>query len=126
MKTKRYSNGDENFNFKSLRVGDEAWVHANGETWVVDLKPKTRTKGGDKGGRSTGEVHAPMPGKILKVRVKVGDIVEAKHVLVLMDAMKMEYSLAAPIAGTVTNVACEEGQQVALDQLLVSVKPREA
>jgi len=61
-----------------------------------------------------GVVTAPMPGTMLNVSVTEGDTVEAGQALGVLEAMKMELSLAAPFAGRVVSVATAAGQQVAL------------
>jgi 3-methylcrotonyl-CoA carboxylase alpha subunit/acetyl-CoA/propionyl-CoA carboxylase biotin carboxyl carrier protein len=68
-----------------------------------------------------GTVVAPMPGTVLEVRVVEGERVEEGHVLGMMEAMKMELSLKAPYAGTVTAVAAAAGEQVALGARLFVV-----
>jgi acetyl-CoA/propionyl-CoA carboxylase, biotin carboxylase, biotin carboxyl carrier protein len=68
-----------------------------------------------------GTITAPMPGTVLEVRVATGDRVEDGQVLGMMEAMKMELSLKAPFAGTVTAVEAEAGQQVALGAALFVV-----
>jgi acetyl-CoA/propionyl-CoA carboxylase biotin carboxyl carrier protein len=71
---------------------------------------------------SDGTVAAPMPGTVLAVHVSEGDVVEEGQVLGAMEAMKMELSLTAPIAGTVTSVAAVAGHQVALGATLFVVE----
>ena len=48
---------------------------------------------------AAGSLAAPMPGKVIEVRVAVGDRVEAGAVLVILEAMKMEQKVTAPAAG---------------------------
>lgn len=57
-------------------------------------------------------VAAPMTGRILSVKVKKGDQVEAGQVLCVLEAMKMENEIAAPKAGTVQEVYASEGSSV--------------
>jgi acetyl/propionyl-CoA carboxylase alpha subunit len=71
------------------------------------------------------EIHAPMTGKIVDVRVKPDQRVGLGEILVIMEAMKMEFKLEAPIEAMVESVGCEKGQLVDLGQLLVQLKPLE-
>jgi biotin carboxyl carrier protein len=64
-------------------------------------------------------VVAPMPGRVVKVLVKSGDIVAARQPLVIVEAMKMENELRAPRAGTVADVRVSEGQSVEAHSVLV-------
>ncbi len=66
-------------------------------------------------------VHAPMPGKIVKILVKVGDKVKAGDPVVTLEAMKMENELCAPAGGTVKAVSVGEGDSVDGGQLLVAI-----
>ncbi|MDH4309238.1 MAG: biotin/lipoyl-binding protein [Acidimicrobiia bacterium] len=69
-----------------------------------------------------GSLHAPMPGKVLEVRVSEGDAVAEGDVLVIMEAMKMEHTLRAPFGGTVHHLRVASGDQVEADQVLVVVE----
>jgi propionyl-CoA carboxylase alpha chain len=62
---------------------------------------------------------APMPGKILSVRVRPGDAVRKGQILVILEAMKMEHQVVAPADGTVREVRVDEGQQVEAGSILV-------
>jgi acetyl-CoA carboxylase biotin carboxylase subunit len=68
---------------------------------------------------------APMPGKVLGVRVQPGDRVEPGQVLVVLEAMKMEHSVTAGAPGTVHAVHVDEGEQVDADALLVVLEQDE-
>ncbi|HLF43145.1 MAG TPA: biotin carboxylase N-terminal domain-containing protein [Acidimicrobiia bacterium] len=69
-----------------------------------------------------GSLHAPMPGRVIKVEVAVGDRVEEGQTLVVLEAMKMEHTLRAPWPGTVTSVGATSGQQVEAETVLVVVE----
>lgn len=66
-------------------------------------------------------VAAPMPGRVVRVLVKVGETVAARQPLVVVEAMKMENELPSPKAGTVREVAISEGESVEAGRLLVVV-----
>ncbi|MGK8487383.1 acetyl/propionyl/methylcrotonyl-CoA carboxylase subunit alpha [Nocardia asiatica] len=69
------------------------------------------------------EIRSPMPGSVIAVPVASGAAVEAGDPVVIVEAMKMEHSLTAPVAGTV-ELLVEPGAQVRLDQVLARVVAR--
>jgi len=71
----------------------------------------------------SGEVtmKAPMPGIIVAVLVKSGDIVESGQTVVILESMKMENELRSPLNGTVRDVHVAPGDSVEKLQLLVSI-----
>jgi biotin carboxyl carrier protein len=73
------------------------------------------------GGDAGQGVHAPMPGKIVKILVKPGDQVKTGDPVVTLEAMKMENELCAPAAGTVKAIAVQKGDSVEGGQLLVAI-----
>jgi 3-methylcrotonyl-CoA carboxylase alpha subunit len=70
-----------------------------------------------------GHLRAPMPGHVLDVRVVPGSEVAAGAVLVVLEAMKMEHSMAAPWAGIVKTVAVKPGDRVEEGADLVVLEP---
>ena len=69
-----------------------------------------------------GALTAPMPGKILAVAVAVGDIVSANQPLLVLEAMKMEHTIAAPHAGTVRRLPYAPGALVAAGAVLAEIE----
>ncbi len=69
---------------------------------------------------------APMPGKIVRVCVAVGDTVAKGAPLVILEAMKMEQTLTAPAAGTVVAIRAEAGAVVDAGAVLVELDGEEA
>ncbi len=128
MKLTTYLINDEKFKVRAMQIGSAIWMHVNGTQWVVDLRAsQAASKGGGRqagGANDSGELFAPMPGKILKVNVKNGDSVKAQDILITMEAMKMEYNLLAPFDGDVSQLNCTVGQIVELNQLLVKVEKK--
>ena len=68
-------------------------------------------------------VRAPMPGRVVALRVSAGDRVEAGQELVVLEAMKMELALKAPRAGTVAELRAADGEFVEADSVLVLLEP---
>ena len=54
--------------------------------------------------------------------VETGDVVEVGDKLVVLEAMKMEIAIVAPVAGTILDVRCTQGQLVAVDQVLFVIQ----
>ncbi len=66
-----------------------------------------------KGAAGEGEiVPAPIPGKVLSIKVKQGDTVGAGQVVMILEAMKMENEITAPIDGQIKDIRVTEGQAV--------------
>ncbi|TBR39822.1 MULTISPECIES: acetyl/propionyl/methylcrotonyl-CoA carboxylase subunit alpha [Dyella] len=65
------------------------------------------------------QIIAPMPGRIVLVKAKAGDVVEEGQELLVMEAMKMELALKAPRAGTIDGVSAVQGEFVEADSVLV-------
>ena len=67
-------------------------------------------------------VTAPMPGKVVRVLVKVGDAVVARQPVIVIEAMKMENELRAQGDGQVTEVRANEGALVDAGALLIVIE----
>ncbi|WP_028307850.1 biotin/lipoyl-containing protein [Desulfitibacter alkalitolerans] len=57
-------------------------------------------------------VPAPIPGKVLSIKVKPGDTVGAGQVILILEAMKMENEITAPVDGQIKDILVAEGQAV--------------
>lgn len=67
------------------------------------------------------KVIAPMPGKIVSVKVKASDTVKKGQVVMILEAMKMENEIVAPEDGTVASVDTAEGAKVEAGAILLSL-----
>jgi 3-methylcrotonyl-CoA carboxylase alpha subunit len=67
-----------------------------------------------------------MHGKVVAVFVAPGERVEKGQRLAVVEAMKMEHALVAPVAGEVTEVVAEPGAQVAEGMPLIHIRTEEA
>ncbi len=98
------------------RDGERWLVHGvKGDVELVEL-PRFPLEGAE--GEAGGLV-APMPGNVIATYVAVGDKVEKGHLMLTLEAMKMENHITAPKAGTVAAVHVSEGDQVANGELLI-------
>lgn len=75
----------------------------------------------DAGAAAQREVHAPMPGLVLRVLVEPGQDVEAGDGLVVLEAMKMENELRAQTAGTIAAIHVAPGDAVSKNALLLEI-----
>ncbi|MGV9672713.1 acetyl/propionyl/methylcrotonyl-CoA carboxylase subunit alpha [Gordonia sp. NPDC003504] len=98
-------------------IGDQWWAGGPQGTWIVQL---TRTTLDADTGEAAGDIASPMPGTVVAVAASDGDEVTAGTAIVVVEAMKMEHSLTAPVDGTVT-VSVAVGDKVSAGQLLAHV-----
>jgi biotin carboxyl carrier protein len=105
-------------------IQGKIWYHWRGQTYEIAeiaageasrsrARGPTRARGGD--------IRAPMPGKIIQVLAKEGATVADRQPLIVMEAMKMEYTLESASAGTIEKVLCKAGDQVQMGQELVKL-----
>ncbi|MBY0553100.1 biotin/lipoyl-binding protein [bacterium] len=104
-------------------IDKKIWFKLDEQTYSYDLidlvegsrKSKAATKSPDK-------ILAPMPGKVTKVFVSEKQIVNKGDALLVMEAMKMEYTLKADISASVEKLFAKVGDQVTLGYLLIQLK----
>ncbi|MGH8871959.1 MAG: acetyl/propionyl/methylcrotonyl-CoA carboxylase subunit alpha [Acidimicrobiia bacterium] len=115
--------GDIGHRFAVARYGDIR--HLDSELGPVRLETIPRFPSTEVA-EAPGSLHAPMPGKVIRFDVAVGDEVSAGQVLVVLEAMKMEHTLRSPHDGTVLEVDCSPGDQVEAGVVLVVVGEAQA
>ena len=71
----------------------------------------------------SGRVLAPMPGKVIEISVSENDEVAEGDTVALMEAMKMELSIKADVAGRVKSISADEGDLVEADFVLLEIEP---
>jgi propionyl-CoA carboxylase alpha chain len=105
------------------RAGDELIVHGPEGDIVFRERPRFVLPGSEE---TEGGFVARMPGKVLELRVAVGDRVATGDTVVVLEAMKMEHPMRAAEAGVVSEVLVHEGEQVEAGTLLLVVDPEPA
>jgi len=98
--------------------GDRTYVHTSRFNVGLTRKPRFPDKSQE---IPAGGCVAPMPGKVIELRVAEGDTVRAGQVLLIMEAMKMEHTVSAPQDGTIAQITIAAGDQVDADALLIVV-----
>ena len=67
------------------------------------------------------KINAPMPGKIVDVKVKVGDAVKKEQTVLVLEAMKMENDIVAPEDGTVASINAAVGSAVEAGETIATL-----
>lgn len=108
--------------FRCVADGDAVVI--DGERVEYGVWDPRSLRGTSAGASESGPkaLKAPMPGRIVKVLVAVGETVAAGQGCVVMEAMKMQNELKAPRAGVVGKVSAAEGETVAAGAVLVVVE----
>jgi acetyl/propionyl-CoA carboxylase alpha subunit len=104
----------------AVATGDIRWVFLDGEVYRFEVERRGQRP------RATGHhgsLMAPMPATVLEVSVASGDMVQAGDTLILLEAMKMELPVRAPVSGRVTAVHCRKGELVQPGVALIDIEP---
>ena len=91
---------------------------------IPDAAPVAKKKRGGSGKKKKGgTVSANIPGKVVTVEVEEGQRVEEGQVILILEAMKMQNEIQAPVSGTVSKVHCSEGEAIEANVPLVVIEP---
>lgn len=107
---------------EAQNIRGETWVHFNGQSFIYQSERKLKSKRKSVANRGSGNILAPMPGKITRIIKSLHEQVLIGEPILVMEAMKMEYTLKADLDGQVSKLICQVGDQVALGQSLVLIK----
>ncbi len=110
------------------QAGGAMRLSLDGISYDVKVVPQARKRrerkgSGDEGGE--GLLKAPLPGVLLEVRVAEGETVEKGDVVAVLEAMKMQNELEAPVAGTVQAILAKQGSSLDNDQPILEITPAE-
>lgn len=99
-------------------------IKINGRTYPVELKDKfdlllEKMGMNSQASSKVNNIKAPMPGLIIDLKVKEGDVVNAGDVLLILEAMKMENIIKSPGEGIVKSVKVKKGNSVEKGQVLI-------
>ena len=107
------------------------WAEADRHLWIADERGTWHLREAEEHkihravGERQAEVISPMPGNVIAVQVSSGAEVSEGDVVVVVEAMKMEHALAAPVSGQV-EVLVSVGDQVKVEQVLARIKDQES
>ena len=101
----------------------------DGQTHTVEIEGGSgqskiiRSRRGRSGtqNENSGSIVSSIPGKVVSIDVKVGDIVEKGQTILILEAMKMQNEISSPVSGVVADIFVEEGQSVESNFELASI-----
>ena len=94
----------------------------NGKEYTVDVKDGIEETASASASSGEGtSVNAPMPGAVLRVLKSVGDSVEENEEILVIEAMKMETPIKAPVAGTITSITVAQGDKISSGQVMATI-----
>ncbi len=113
----------ENTIFKCsiAKNGDIRFIHLDGEDYEIQRVSEATEDFGE-AEEDLGSLSSPMPGRIVKLLVKIGDWVKKGQDVIVVEAMKMENKIAAPFDGMVTKIFFPEGDQIEANVPLIEIE----
>jgi biotin carboxyl carrier protein len=123
----------ETFHAIVERTDEGVWVVVGGSKYKVDISDSQVLVDGQKHHievrnlrrkivSKEGMVHPPMPGRVISIKVKVGDSVKVGSPLMVLEAMKMQNEIASPREGKVVEIRTSEGSLVDVGDVLVLIQ----
>jgi len=139
MKNFRFKIHDNNYNVKIVsHEGSMIELEVNGTSYSVKMKEEikqtktpTLVRAASKRpseplkvnpSSSKTKIVAPIPGVVLSLDVKVGDVIKVGDRLLVLEAMKMENNIVSEKAGTITAVSISVGQQVLQNEIMIELE----
>ncbi len=104
-----------------VRDGDHVFAQIDGRPYRLNIVSRSAAASADDD-VAQGGLEAPMPGRVTRVAISVGDVVKRGQELIVVEAMKMENALIAPMDGVVKSLAVKVGDMVAPGPALVVVE----
>ena len=107
----------------SARRGAEVWADIPGRRLTARVERARPSSGSANNAGAAGAVRAPMAGKLLRLDARLGDTVKAGQTLAVIEAMKMENELLAPLAGVVVELGQAAPSAVEKSALIARIEP---
>jgi biotin carboxyl carrier protein len=107
----------------SARRGVELWADLPGRRLTARVERARPASAGASSAAAAGAVQAPMAGKLLRLEVRVGDTVKAGQALAVIEAMKMENELVAPLDGVVVELGASAPCAIEKGALVARIEP---
>jgi biotin carboxyl carrier protein len=108
---------------RSARRGADVWADVPGRRLTARVERARPAAGGASNSGAAGALRAPMAGKLLRLDARLGDTVKAGQTLAVIEAMKMENELVAPLDGVVVELAQGAPSTVDKGALIARIEP---
>ena len=105
----------------AVREGDRVFAQVGGRSYRLVVMSRAAAAAAEHA-PPEGELEAPMPGRVTRVAVAVGDAVKRGQELIVVEAMKMENALVAPMDGVVKSLDVKVGDMVSPGPALVVIE----
>ena len=131
MKKRKVKVNGEDFDVELEKQGSVWNVSIEGESFNIEVEGSSvgessgskRKKRGR--GKKSGIISSTIPGKIVSISIEEGDNVSEGDVVMILEAMKMQNEIQAPLSGTVTAINCKPGDSIEANSPLVVIQPEE-
>lgn len=107
----------------SARRGADVWADLPGRRLTARVERARPSSASASNGGAVGAVRAPMAGKLLRLDARLGDVVKAGQTLAVIEAMKMENELTAPVGGVVVELGQAAPSAVDKGALIARIEP---
>jgi len=102
-------------------------ANLKGQNYKIQIEEEWKTRfsrsTGTENNNTSVEVRSPMPGKVVRIHVKVGDKVIKDQGIIVVEAMKMENELCSPVSGVINKIKVDEGHVAGGKEVLLVITP---
>ena len=122
--------GDE-FEVKLQKTEDIWKVEVNGISFEIEVDSSRGKSLGDRKkkkrvrGKKSGIISSSIPGKVVSISVESGDTVKEGDVVMIIEAMKMQNEIHAPLTGIISSINCKTGDNIESNSPLILITPEE-
>lgn len=104
------------------KIKGNLWIHYRGETFMIENEGEGKVNSSAKAQLDPLKIKSPMPGKVTSLKVNLGDVLDEGKVALVMEAMKMEYSLSVSKKSKVKSINVKVGDIVSLGDTLIELE----
>ena len=110
--------------YRQARSGNTVYLHLHGRLWTVEFVDPRDAARADAAGSD--DIRAPMPGAVVSIEKKPGDIVRSGETVLTIESMKLQTSLAAPRDGVLAAILKPAGDTFEKDEVIATLEADDA